>query len=85
MMKKSITEALKEAIEIAGGQTALAALISTQMLPVSQSSVRNWLDRESVPADYCPAIERHTGVLCELLRPNADWAYLRGLVNESAA
>lgn len=33
-----------------------------------------------VPAERCPAIERATGgaVTCEELRPDVDWAYLRG-------
>ena len=33
-----------------------------------------------VPADRCPAIERATNgaVRCEDLRPDVDWAYLRG-------
>ncbi len=33
-----------------------------------------------VPAERCPAIERATGgaVRCEDLRPDVDWAYLRG-------
>lgn len=33
-----------------------------------------------VPAERCPAIERETGgvVRCEDLRPDVDWAYLRG-------
>lgn len=34
----------------------------------------------SIPAERCPAIERATGgaVTCEDLRPDVDWAYLRG-------
>lgn len=35
-----------------------------------------------VPADHCPGIERETAgaVRCEELRPDIDWAYLRGTV-----
>ena len=33
-----------------------------------------------VPAERCPSIERATdgAVRCESLRPDVDWAYLRG-------
>lgn len=33
-----------------------------------------------VPAERCPAIERATNgaVTCEELRPDVDWAFLRG-------
>jgi len=35
-----------------------------------------------VPADHCPSIERATGGAgrCEDLRPDVDWAILRGTV-----
>ena len=72
--------ALREAISAAGGQKALADLITTEALPVRQSTVSMWIARFNVPAEYCPAIERHTGVACERLNPKVDWAYLRGLV-----
>ncbi|MDP1586305.1 MAG: YdaS family helix-turn-helix protein [Prosthecobacter sp.] len=34
----------------------------------------------AVPAERCPSVERETGglVTCEELRPDVDWAYLRG-------
>lgn len=40
-----------------------------------------------VPAERCPAIERATAgaVTCEELRPDVDWAYLRGTRCEAAA
>jgi len=67
-------EALREAIEHAGSQAALAAEIG-----LKQQHIWNWLNRPGsvIPAEYCPAIERATGVLCERLRPDVAWAVLR--------
>ena len=49
-------EALKRAVEIAGGQTALA-----KALGVQQAHVWNWLNRDSaLPAEYVIPIERAT-------------------------
>lgn len=36
----------------------------------------NWQTR-GVPAEYCPLIERETGVRCEALRPDIAWGVLR--------
>ena len=68
------TRALQRAVELCGGQSALASAIG-----LSQSHVWNWLARERVPAEHCPAIERATlrKVRCEELRPDVDWACLR--------
>ncbi len=65
---------LDMAIRIAGGQSALAALIDA-----TPQVVNNWVRRGNVPAEHCPAIERATdgGVRCEDLRPDVDWSYLR--------
>jgi DNA-binding transcriptional regulator YdaS (Cro superfamily) len=40
-----------------------------------------------IPAERCPAIERATGgvVRCEDLRPDVDWAVLRGTVTAEQA
>lgn len=64
--------ALEEAIDKAGGVVALANKIG---VPPSAPSM--WRKRESVPAEYCPAIERVTGVRCERLRPSVAWDVLR--------
>lgn len=66
--------ALQQAIELLGGQTALAAALG-----VRTGHLFYWL-KNRVPAEYCPAIERATGgqVRCEALRPDIDWAVLRG-------
>lgn len=64
--------ALDEAINIAGGVGVLAGRIG-----VAPSAPSMWRKRQSVPAEYCPAIERETGVRCERLRPRVAWDVLR--------
>lgn len=64
--------ALDEAVAVAGGVGALAGRIG-----VTASVVSMWKKRLSVPAEYCPAIERETGVRCERLRPGVAWGVLR--------
>lgn len=68
--------ALQTAVDLAGGQAALASAIG-----VKQQHVWNWLNRPGakVPAEYCPAIERATGarVRCEDLRDDVAWEVLR--------
>lgn len=55
-------DALRKAIELCKGQSALARLITTPERPVCQSHVWNWLNRDKkVPANQCLAIERATG------------------------
>lgn len=68
-------EALYKAIAIVGTQSRLASALG-----VVPQVVHNWLARGKVPADHCPSIERVTlgAVRCEDLRPDVDWAYLRG-------
>ena len=62
------------AISSVGGLSALSALLEQKPQVVS-----NWRSR-GVPAEHCPSIERATegAVRCEDLRPDVDWAYLRG-------
>jgi DNA-binding transcriptional regulator YdaS (Cro superfamily) len=61
------TDALKRAVEIAGGQKPLADRINT-----TQSNVWYWLERSKngVPAEFVIAIERETGVPRHELRPD---------------
>ena len=72
-------DALQRAIDVCGGQAALASAIG-----LTQAYVWNWVHRRSVPAEHCPAIERATrrAVRCEALRPDVDWGYLRALCND---
>ena len=65
-------EALEKAIAAAGGVGLLAGKIN-----VSPSAPSMWKARKRVPAEYCPAIERETGVRCEELRPDVAWDVLR--------
>jgi DNA-binding transcriptional regulator YdaS (Cro superfamily) len=67
--------ALKNAEKLIGSQSALARAVG-----VAPQVVNNWQRRGNVPADYCPSIERVTkgAVTCEQLRPDVDWAVLRG-------
>ena len=73
-------ESLKKAVQIVGGQSALAAAIGRG---VKQPHVWGWLNSKNPslmpPAEYCPVIERATAgqVRCEDLRPDVDWAVLR--------
>lgn len=69
--------ALDKAIEIVGGEAALARHLKT-----SPQRVNNWRRRGGrVPVDVCVPIEIATerGVLVEELRPDLaeQWAYLR--------
>lgn len=68
-------QALQKAVSSLGNQKSLASAIG-----VAPQVVHNWLVRGNVPADKCPAIERATAgaVRCEDLRPDVDWAYVRG-------
>ena len=65
-------EAIEEAIAKAGGLEQFAQLVGAP----SEHAVKAWkLNR--VPSDYCPTIERITGVKCERLRPDVEWPVLR--------
>lgn len=66
------SDALKEAIRLAGG---LASFVSKVKAP-SDGAVKAWI-RNGVPAGYCPTIERVTGVKCERLNPAVEWTVLR--------
>lgn len=64
---------LDEAIEIVGGRVSDLAKAIGEKNP---ETVNNWRTR-GVPVEKCIDIEKATGVLCESLRPDIDWAYLR--------
>ncbi|HDZ0806617.1 helix-turn-helix domain-containing protein [Klebsiella pneumoniae] len=73
---RSSLEAISEACRIVGGQAALS-----RNLGISSPTVNQWTTGiRQIPAERCPAIEKATGgaVTCEELRPDIDWAYLRG-------
>lgn len=80
MKNETPVDALADAIRLADGQSSLAEKLSAiAQAPVSQARVWNWINRDHrAPAEMCPLIERVTGVVCERLRPDVDWGYLRG-------
>lgn len=67
---------LAKAVELLGGATA-----TSRLLGVTPQAVFFWLkgDRR-IPPEQCIAIERETAgkVLVEGLRPDVDWAVIRG-------
>lgn len=75
-----VKQALETAIGVAGGISAFAEAIKAP----SPGAVKAWKHSGSVPADYCPTIERVTGVACERLRPGVEWAVLRGTAPKEA-
>lgn len=64
-------QAITDAIQLIGGQTALATILG-----VKQPTVSEWTRGErAIPSDRCPSIERATAgrVTCERLRPDVRW------------
>jgi DNA-binding transcriptional regulator YdaS (Cro superfamily) len=72
--------AIKRAVRIAGGASNLARMMTIYGPEgLSRMTVCLWSKPgRRVPAEYCPDIERLTGVPCEELRPDVNWGYLRG-------
>lgn len=73
-MKKRTIHSSKLVLLSVGNQQWLG------FLGVSPPSVNQWIKGvRQLPAERCPAIERATRgeVLCEELRPDIDWSYLR--------
>lgn len=63
---------LDRAIDAAGGITNMAKALELN----SHAVIQQWrLNR--VPAEHCPDVEALTGVKCEELRPDVNWAVLR--------
>jgi DNA-binding transcriptional regulator YdaS (Cro superfamily) len=76
-------DALQTAVDIVGGQTALAAVLG-----VKQQNVWNWLSRAAfVPPVHCPAIEPATGyvVMRWHLRPHDWWRIWPELIGAPGA
>ena len=63
---------IEQAIEIAGGMTKLARDLDL----TGHATVYQWT-KTRVPAEKCPDIEALTGIKCEDLRPDVNWAVLR--------
>lgn len=64
--RNQVAMALQEAIDAAGSQTALAALIGEE---VKTGHIFYWLKRGFVPERHCPVIEKSTGVSRKRLCP----------------
>ena len=67
---------IQRAIDIAGSASALACTLGA-----SVPAIYSWRNgTRSFPAELCPSIQKATSgeVRCEDLRPDVDWAYLRG-------
>ncbi|RZL38727.1 MAG: hypothetical protein EOP35_05150 [Rubrivivax sp.] len=62
------TSSIRQAVQAAGGQTALA-----QRIGARQQEIWNWLNGRQVPDHRCPAIERESGVPVEQLRSDLRW------------
>jgi DNA-binding transcriptional regulator YdaS (Cro superfamily) len=74
--------ALERACKAVAGSTRLAQLLTERGRKVSKSSISRW-KREQVPAEACPDIEAITGVKCEELRADVNWAVLRNTASQS--
>lgn len=70
-------DAINEAIDIAGGKTALMRKLNARGWDIkSHSVISQWVEN-GVPAPYCPDIEDLTGIRCELLCPKVKWGLVR--------
>lgn len=64
-------EALEKAVAASGGQSGLAAKLSTAEKPIAQGHVWYWLRRlQKAPPNQVLAIEAATGVSRHELRPD---------------
>lgn len=87
MNQETPVDALVRAVKIAGSQSALASGLSAARVgePITAARVWNWVNRDKkAPAEFCPDIESLTGVLCEELAPDVNWAVLRKGKKKSA-
>ena len=68
-------EHLRAAVAAAGGQKALANLVTALGHPIRQAHVWNWMNLQGglTPPYMAPLVEAATGVSCELLRPDLRW------------
>lgn len=65
------------------GRGSVTKLSSDLRVPVSLIS--QWANgTRPIPAERCPDIESATGVPCEELRPDVNWAVLRGPADDVA-
>lgn len=77
------SESILKACAIVGGQSCLARLLG-----IKPPTINQWAKGiRPVPAERCIDIERITkrAVLCEQLRPDIDWAFIRIPVTDGKA
>jgi len=78
-MDTSPEHPIDKAARVIGSAAALA-----RILGITRGAVAQYKEPgRKVKAEHCPIIERETTargepVLCEELRPDVDWAFLRG-------
>ena len=77
-MNTSNATPLERAIHEVGGPTNLA-----KALGLSGHAVIYQWKQNRVPAEHCPDVEALTGVRCEELRPDVNWAVLRAKPRKS--
>ena len=71
-----------EKINVLDNQKFRSAIVAK--FGITQQALTNWKQR-GIPAEKCPDIEALTGVRCEELRPDVNWAVLRGTKRNVAA
>ena len=70
---------IARAVDQLGGRTRLA-----DALGVTPQAVGRWLSGlDKVPAERAVQIEELTGVRCEVMRPDVNWAVLRHVDNDA--
>jgi DNA-binding transcriptional regulator YdaS (Cro superfamily) len=62
------------AIQRAGGLTKLGRSLG---IDNAKGVVYQWKIKNRVPPEYCPEVEKLTGVPSEELNDTVDWAYIR--------
>jgi DNA-binding transcriptional regulator YdaS (Cro superfamily) len=83
MNQETPVDALNRAISAVKTQSALAAGLTAASKArggeeVTAARIWNWVNRDKkAPAEFCPDIEDLTGVRCEDLAPDVNWAVLR--------
>jgi len=64
-------EALRQAVDIAGGQTELAKIIDPTQKKLKQQNIWTWLNRDKkISARWVVKVSQVTGVPCHELRPD---------------
>jgi len=85
-MDTSLEHPIDKASRVIGSAAALA-----RILGITRGAVAQYKEPgRKVKAEHCPIIERETAargekVACEELRPDIDWAYLRGTASREDA